>query len=99
MARKGKNDNPMDTAREPGGKKYPYKKKEEVTMDCGHSIGVLPYLLVPPAGPISQNAMATDRLTKLRRLYKQKFGYKPVGMSETELDAALTARGVDTLFE
>lgn len=95
MARKGKNDNLKDSAQDYEKKGPPSKKEpKQAKIDCGHSIGVLPYLLQAPARV--QVEMAVDRMSKLRRLYKQKFGFKPVGMSEAELDAVLTAKGVDT---
>jgi hypothetical protein len=96
MARKDKNTSLKDTARDQEGKRRKKKDGAASSVDCGHSIDVLPYLLVPPTGPTAQREMATDRFSKLRRLYKKEYGYKPVGMTEAELDAVLTAKGVNT---
>jgi hypothetical protein len=93
MARKDKNDNLKDAARNPEGKR-PSQKQKEGSTDCGNSIGILPYLLEAPSGPPVHNEQATDKLSELRRLYKKEFGYKPVGKTEQQLETVLASRGI-----
>jgi hypothetical protein len=37
----------------------------------------------------------TSRLAQLRRAFKQQYGYKPVGISESELKRILTDRSIE----
>ena len=90
MAQKGKNESLNDRAND--APKRRQRKEPQGAVDCGHSIGILPYLL--ESGSSTQKPMATDRLAQLRRVFKKEFGYKPTGKTIEELEAILRDQSV-----
>jgi hypothetical protein len=92
MAQKGENDNLKDRAQAAPRKRQ--KREPQGSVDCGHSTGILPYLLEPPKGSSVQRPMAKDRLAKLRRAFKKEFGYKPTGKTVAELEDVIRSRSI-----
>lgn len=92
MAQKGKNESLKDRAQTAPRKRQ--KRESQGSVDCGHSIGILPYLLESTGSPSVQGPTANDRLAKLRRAFKKEFGYKPTGKTVSELEEVLRSHSI-----
>ena len=97
MAQKGKNENLKDTARNHQGGRRSKRNDTKGSVECGHSLGIKDYLLEDSKEYSIHGPPADDRLSNLRRLYKKTYGFKPVGMDESQIERALAERGVDAV--
>jgi len=95
MAQRSKNENLKNTAREHEGNIKVNKKREEGSTQCPHSLGLLPHLVDANQHAVVQKEMTMDRMAVLRRIFKSAFGYKPVGMTESQIEEKLRSKNVD----